>query len=50
MAIDEFAHIFAARDRNLAAPTAPAAGLYFLRASYDDRFKLPTSCKKPVLF
>jgi tRNA pseudouridine38-40 synthase len=47
---DEFAHIFAARDRNLAAPTAPAAGLYFLYASYDDRFKLPTSSKKPVLF
>jgi tRNA pseudouridine38-40 synthase len=50
LGIDEFARIFAARDRNLAAPTAPAAGLYFLHASYDDRFKLPTTCKKPVLF
>jgi tRNA pseudouridine38-40 synthase len=50
LGIDEFARIFAARDRNLAAPTAPAAGLYFLHASYDDRFKLPTNCKKPVLF
>jgi tRNA pseudouridine38-40 synthase len=50
MDIDEFARIFAARDRNLAAPTAPAAGLYFLYASYDARYKLPTGCKKPVLF
>lgn len=50
MSIDEFARIFAARDRNLAAPTAPAAGLYLLYASFDDRHKLPTGCKKPVLF
>jgi len=50
MNIDEFARIFAARDRNLAAATAPAAGLYFLQACYDDRFKLPTGAKKPVLF
>ena len=47
---DEFARIFAARDRNLAAPTAPAAGLYFLQADYDVQFKLPISGKKPVLF
>jgi len=50
MSHDEFARIFAARDRNLAAPTAPAAGLYFLQADYDVQFKLPISGKKPVLF
>lgn len=48
--IDWFARVFAARDRDLAAPTAPAAGLYFLRAHYDERFKLPIADKKPVLF
>ena len=47
---DEFQHIFEARDRNLAAPTAAAGGLYFLFASYDDCYKLPTGNQKPVLF
>lgn len=45
-----FAEVFAARNRNLAAVTAPAAGLYFLRAWYQSQFKLPTVSKKPVLF
>ena len=48
--IDWFARIFNARDRDLAAATAPAAGLYFLRAHYEDRYKLPTAVRKPVLF
>jgi len=45
-----FSGVFGAGDRNLAAATAPAAGLYFLYARYEDRFKLPTGAKKPVLF
>lgn len=47
---DWFAEIFAAGDRNLADVTAPAAGLYLLRAWYDAQFKLSTKHKKPVLF
>ena len=47
---DWFAGVFAARDRNLAAMTAPAAGLYFLQSYYPEQFKLPTAVKKPVLF
>lgn len=50
MDADGFSSLFAARDRNLAPPTAAAAGLYLLGASYDERFKLPTSMQKPVLF
>jgi len=45
-----FKQMFAARDRNLADVTAPAAGLYFLQAWYEPHFKLPTSGRKPVLF
>jgi tRNA pseudouridine38-40 synthase len=48
--VDWFADVLGAGDRNLAAATAPAAGLYFLQARYEDRFKLPTGVKKPVLF
>lgn len=44
------ADVFAARDRNLAEVTAPAAGLYFLRAWYPAQYKLPTNAQKPVLF
>ena len=32
---ERFAEIFAARDRRLASPTAPACGLYLLRVDYD---------------
>lgn len=32
---DRFAEIFAARDRRLAPPTAPASGLYLLAVDYD---------------
>ena len=47
---DWFARVFRSGDRNLAAATAPAAGLYFINVRYDDRFKLPIGDKKPVLF
>lgn len=45
-----FSEVFAGRDRDQAAATAPASGLYFLRAYYPDQFKLPIEGKKPVLF
>lgn len=47
---DWFTRIFSGRDRNLAAVTAPAAGLYFLRAHYPNGFELPFNGKKPILF
>ena len=47
---DWFEQVFRAGDRNLAEVTAPAAGLYFLRAWYETQFKLPTGAQKPVLF
>ena len=48
--VEWFAELLAARDRNIADVTAPAQGLYFLRAWYPTQFKLPTSAQKPVLF
>ena len=33
--------VLAAKDRTKAGPTAPAGGLYFLQAYYEDRFLLP---------
>jgi len=48
--IDWFKRILSGRDRNLAAATAPAAGLYLLRAHYPDAFELPINGKKPILF
>jgi tRNA pseudouridine38-40 synthase len=48
--VDWIAHLLAAGNRNLAAPTAPAAGLYFLYADYEAQYKLPAGDKKPVLF
>lgn len=48
--LDGFQRIFAVGDRNLAPPTAPAAGLYFLHARYGAEFKLPITDIKPVLF
>ena len=47
---DWFARVFQARDRNLAGITAGASGLYFLRAWFDDQYKLPMQAQKPVLF
>ena len=44
------AQLLAAGNRNLAAPTAPATGLYFLYADYEAQYKLPAGDKKPVLF
>jgi len=48
--IEWFAEAFAAMDRNRAEVTAPAAGLYLLRAFYPDAYKLPHANQKPVLF
>ncbi len=45
-----FNQVFAGKDRTQAAATAPACGLYFLRAYYPQRFKLPIEGKKPVLY
>jgi tRNA pseudouridine38-40 synthase len=45
-----FRDVFDARDRDLAAPTAMAAGLYFVRATYADQYMLPLEGKKTVLF
>jgi tRNA pseudouridine38-40 synthase len=45
-----FTTVFLSKDRNLAAVTAPAAGLYFIRAYYADTFELPVEGQKPVLF
>ncbi len=45
-----FADVFEARDRSVAEKTAAAAGLYFLQASYEEQYKLPTMAGKPVLF
>ncbi len=38
------------RDRRQAAMTAPATGLYFVRACYPQSFELPQRERKPVLF
>ena len=48
--IDWFSGLLDARNRNLAAATAPASGLYFAFACYESKFKLPIGDKKPVLF
>ena len=47
---DWFAKVLASRDRNQAGITAPAAGLYFVRAYYPKQFNLPIQTQKPVLF
>jgi len=48
--IDWLVGLLDARNRNLAAPTAPAAGLYFVSASYESQHNLPIAVQKPVLF
>jgi tRNA pseudouridine38-40 synthase len=48
--IDWFSGLLDARNRNLAAATAAASGLYFAYACYESKFKLPIGDKKPVLF
>ena len=45
-----FAGVFKAGDRELAGKTAAASGLYFLQASYDAQYELPTMARNPVLF
>ena len=47
---DWFAQVLASRDRDQADVTAPAAGLYLVRAYYPEQFNLPTQAQKPVLF
>lgn len=47
---DWFKRVFSGGDRNMAAATAPAAGLYLLRAHYPDSFELPFNGKSPILF
>ena len=47
---DWFSAMFAARDRQQADTTAPAAGLYLLQVWYPAQFNLPTGGQKPVLF
>ncbi len=48
--LEWFNDVLSGKDRNRADVTAPAAGLYFVRAYYADKFKLPIMGKKPVLF
>jgi len=48
--IEWFSSVFLSKDRNMAEVTAPATGLYFLRAHYPDQIKFPNQAKKPVLF
>jgi len=45
-----FRKVFQSNNRNLADATAPASGLYFLKAYYPVQYKLPTELKKPLLF
>lgn len=45
-----FTEVFEGKDRSKAANTAPAEGLYFVRAYYPEQFKLPFEGKRPVLF
>ncbi len=48
--VDWFSELLVAKDRNLAGITAPATGLYLLRAFYPEPFILPNLAQKPVLF
>ena len=41
------AGVLAARDRAVAAPTFPAAGLYLVRVEYDPSFQLPAPAALP---
>ncbi len=45
-----FAEVLASKDRNRADITAPAAGLYLIRAYYPEQYNLPIQAQKPVLF
>jgi len=45
-----FRRVFESGNRNLADVTAPASGLYFLKAYYPLQYALPTELKKPLLF
>ncbi|MFT5399110.1 MAG: tRNA pseudouridine38-40 synthase [Planctomycetota bacterium] len=45
-----FGQVFSSKDRTLAAPTASASGLYFVKAFYPEHYNLPQKLEKPVLF
>ncbi len=45
-----FQQVFESRDRRLAAMTAPACGLYFVRAFYPESFALDSQAVEPILF
>jgi tRNA pseudouridine38-40 synthase len=45
-----FRKVFQSNNRNLADATAPASGLYFLKAYYPVQYGLPTELKKPLIF
>ncbi len=47
---DWFSAVFESRDRKRAAMTAPAAGLYFLRAFYPETFDIESQSVSPILF
>ncbi len=47
---DWLKQVLQSRDRKLAAMTAPAAGLYFVRAFYGPEFDLQQDERKPVLY
>lgn len=47
--LEEFATVFAGRDRRLAAPTFAPDGLYLTDIEYDSRFELPPT-RRPTLF
>ncbi len=44
------AELLAGKDRTLAAPTAPAAGLYFVNAFYPEEFEIPAVQLNEVLW
>lgn len=48
--VEWVAELLEAKDRTLAAPTAPASGLYFVNAFYPDEFELPLASLDEVLW
>ena len=45
--VNWLAELIAAKDRTQAGPTAPAAGLYFIKVSYPEKYKLADYCYLP---
>jgi len=48
--IEWVSELLKGRDRTLAAPTAPASGLYFVNAFYPDEFEIPTVALNEVVW